>query len=75
MQRPPVLRTKNEVKAKLSLLEALGDIQIAIKMLKEGDKKDNPVDRHYKSLHCELKPLEKKHADFKVSHQGPQGLS
>lgn len=66
MKTPPMIRTKEEVKIKLSLLEALGDIEIAIRMLKEGDSSDNPVDRHYKSLHCDLKALEKKDADYKL---------
>ncbi|CAH1779148.1 unnamed protein product [Owenia fusiformis] len=67
MKRPPVLRTKEEVKAKLNLLEALDDIEVALKMLKKkGDINENPVDTHYKNLNCTLKPLEKSHADFKM---------
>ncbi|XP_013383851.1 poly [ADP-ribose] polymerase 2-like [Lingula anatina] len=69
MSRPPVIRTKAELKSKIQLLEALGDIEIAIKMLKEGDFSENPVDRHYHALHCKLKPLEQTHDDFKLVEQ------
>ena len=32
MQRPPVIRTKAEVRAKIEMLETLGDIEIALKV-------------------------------------------
>ncbi|EDO46480.1 predicted protein [Nematostella vectensis] len=67
MKRPPLLRTNEEVKEKLELLEALGDIQVAITMLKEKvDDKMHPADKHYESLHCDLEPLDHAHDDFKM---------
>ncbi|XP_076469842.1 poly [ADP-ribose] polymerase 2-like [Babylonia areolata] len=66
MRTPPLIRTPKEVKEKLQLLEALEDIEYAIKMLKEGDKSENPVDRHYHSLACGLSPLDQTADNFKL---------
>lgn len=66
MRVPPLIRTPQEVKEKLQLLEALEDIQYAIKMLKEGDKSENPVDRHYHALGCDLEPVDHNADDFKL---------
>ena len=32
-----------------------------------GDTSENPLDRHYHSLKCDLKPLDKVSDEFKVS--------
>lgn len=62
MRRPPIINTKELVKEKLTLLEALGDIQIAMKLIQGGDKtEEHPIDRHYRDLHCELNPLSNDH--------------
>ena len=66
MQRPPILRTKEEVCAKLQMLEALADIEIAMNIIKEGSADMNPIDNHYNSLKCCLDPLANTHSDFKV---------
>lgn len=67
MKRPPLLRTTEDVKIKLDLLEALGDIQIAVKALQEEEESlEHPIDKHYKTLHCALKPLDHEHNDFKM---------
>lgn len=67
MQRPPLIRTKEEVKEKMALLEALGDIQIALKMLgAKSEEKENPVDQHYHGLHCTVTPLDHSDDVFKV---------
>ena len=36
-------------------------------MLKEGDRTENPIDRHYHSLKCDLQPMDHKSDEFKVS--------
>ncbi|KAK7475539.1 hypothetical protein BaRGS_00033228, partial [Batillaria attramentaria] len=66
MRVPPVIRTPKEVKEKLQLLEALEDIQYALKMLKQGDKSENPVDRHYHALACNLEPVDHSSDEFKL---------
>lgn len=67
MKRPPLIRTTEDVKTKLNLLEALGDIQIAVKALQEEEESlEHPIDRHYKTLRCGLLPLDHEHDDFKM---------
>ncbi|GFO25409.1 poly [ADP-ribose] polymerase, partial [Plakobranchus ocellatus] len=66
MQAPPLIRTPQMVKEKISLLEALEDIEIAIKMLKGGDMSENPVDRHYHQLRCSLEPLSRTSEQFQL---------
>ena len=47
--------------------QALGDIQIAVKaMQEEAESLEHPVDKHYRTLHCDLMPLDHEHDDFKV---------
>jgi len=56
---PPVIRTHEAVKAKLQLLEALADIQVALKILSDGEDSDlNPVDRRYQQLKVEINHLD-----------------
>jgi len=51
------------------LFQALGDIQIAVSMLKEEViDKENPLDRHYKSLQCDMNPLDHSQDEFKVHY-------
>ncbi|XP_047132029.1 poly [ADP-ribose] polymerase 2 isoform X1 [Hydra vulgaris] len=58
MQRPPVIKTKLELKLKIQLLEALGDIEIALKVINEKPNcLLNPIDQHYNALQCKLEPL------------------
>jgi poly [ADP-ribose] polymerase len=66
MQRPPVIRTKAELKLKLQLLEALADIEIAMKIIKQSKVDENPLDTHYNSLKCDIQALDKTMADYKV---------
>ncbi|XP_059164443.1 poly [ADP-ribose] polymerase 2-like isoform X2 [Physella acuta] len=66
MKALPLISTPQMVKQKIELLEALEDIQIAIKMLKGGDMSENPVDRHYHQLHCVLDPLDHTSDEFKL---------
>ncbi|KAL5022262.1 hypothetical protein ScPMuIL_001417 [Solemya velum] len=66
MRQPPLIREKHTVEQKMQLLEALGDIEIAIKTLKKGDMSENPVDRHYHALDCLMEPLGKTTDEFKI---------
>jgi len=66
MQVPAVIRTKQMVKEKIKLLEALEDIEIAITMLKGGDKSENPIDRNYHQLDCKLTVLDHEAEEFKL---------
>ncbi|XP_043914187.1 poly [ADP-ribose] polymerase 2 isoform X2 [Protopterus annectens] len=67
LKTPPIIRTREELKEKINLLETLSDIQIAIKMVKsELETAEHPVDRHYNMLHCALTPVEKTSPEFQV---------
>lgn len=50
-----------------SLLKALGDIEIAVKMVKASqDSEEHPLDRQYSSLHCQIQPVDSACEEFKV---------
>ncbi|XP_041659335.1 poly [ADP-ribose] polymerase 2 [Cheilinus undulatus] len=64
---PPIIRTEDELKEKIALLEALSDIQIAVKMVQSSEDSDeHPLDRQYKSLRCQLQPLDSGCEEYKV---------
>jgi hypothetical protein len=50
----------------MSFQKALGDIEIAMRVLQESNATENPVDTHYKSLNCELTLVDKGEKVFKV---------
>ncbi|XP_042856863.1 poly [ADP-ribose] polymerase 2-like isoform X2 [Penaeus japonicus] len=67
MKVPPLIRTRGELQEKMSLLEALGDIQAALSVLDQPiDINVHPADQHYLSLKCDISPVDKESADFKV---------
>ena len=64
---PPIIRTAQEVKKKLELLETLSDIQVALKILSTAhDSSVNPIDRKYDQLKIDIQPMEKKSKEFKL---------
>lgn len=54
----------------LTLLQALGDIEIAMKVLSEGGTATDvhPIDRHYQQLGCKMEALDHTSEKFKVTH-------
>jgi len=73
MQRLPVISTKQEIKKKIELLEILGDIEIAMKVMSEGTNSlENPVDQHYLALGCQLKPLPHTSTEFNIINKYTQ---
>ena len=44
----------------------MSDIQIALKVLQEGDRREHPMDRHYHSLNCTLSPVDHEDAVFSM---------
>ncbi|XP_026346319.1 poly [ADP-ribose] polymerase 2 [Ursus arctos] len=70
LRTPPLIRTEKELSDKVQLLEALGDIEIAIKLVKtELQSPEHPLDQHYRQLHCALRPLDHESYEFKVISQ------
>ncbi|XP_036374761.1 poly [ADP-ribose] polymerase 2 isoform X2 [Megalops cyprinoides] len=70
LRTPPLIRTEEELKEKIALLEALSDIQIAVKMAEsDADSVEHPLDRQYGSLRCRLQPLAPDSQQYKVIEQ------
>ena len=62
---PPLISNSDMLKEKMKLLEVMGDLEIATKLLSEGAKVDkNPLDSAFDSLKISLTPLAKTDADF-----------
>jgi len=70
---PPVINTAPALKKKLEMLEALGEIEIAQKLIKETKKEIhtvNPLDQQFASLKLnKLEPLDKLSDRFKLIEQ------
>lgn len=57
-----VLTTDKEVKEKLEMVQSLGEVEIASKILSTGVAMDeHPADAHYKRLKCVMEPLDHSH--------------
>ena len=70
MKVPPLISTPQDVKQKIELLDALGDIQIAMEFLGNTNPDTagrHPADTHYEGLNCELMALDSGDARYKVS--------
>lgn len=74
MKVPPLIATLDEIKSKIELLEALNDIQLGIKAMKEEvseeeeEKKEvaNPIDTQYTRLNVKLEALDHESSDFEL---------
>ncbi|CAO2162429.1 unnamed protein product [Urochloa humidicola] len=54
-----IIDTPQKLKAKLEMVEALGEIEIATKLLEDDSSdQDDPLYARYKQLHCDFAPLE-----------------
>jgi hypothetical protein len=70
MRRPPVLDSSKQLKKKLAMLEALGDIEIATSLLKgTSTSGENPIDASYKALNTKLEPVEKSSKEYSIIAQ------
>ncbi|XP_030220283.1 poly [ADP-ribose] polymerase 2 [Gadus morhua] len=59
LKTPPMISSEDDLKEKIALLEALSDIQIAVKMVQaSANAEEHPLDRQYHSLQCQLQPLD-----------------
>uniref|UniRef100_W5LVZ4 Poly [ADP-ribose] polymerase n=1 Tax=Lepisosteus oculatus TaxID=7918 RepID=W5LVZ4_LEPOC len=67
LRTPPLIRSEQELKEKIALLEALSDIQIAVKMVQSSASGDeHPLDRQYHTLCCELEPMEPSSQEYQL---------
>ncbi|XP_047966104.1 poly [ADP-ribose] polymerase 2 isoform X2 [Salvia hispanica] len=53
-----IIDTPQKLKMKLQMVEALGEIEVAMKLIEDGTDMEDPLYSQYKRLHCELLPLE-----------------
>ncbi|RDX77038.1 Poly [ADP-ribose] polymerase 2, partial [Mucuna pruriens] len=54
-----VIDTPQKLKRKLEMVEAVGEIEVATKLLKDdAEVQGDPLYTHYQRLHCELVPVE-----------------
>ncbi|EZA56984.1 Poly [ADP-ribose] polymerase [Ooceraea biroi] len=67
---PKILETSEEIKAKCDMLDALLEMEIAYSLLcDKTDKKENPLDSHYKQLKTVIDILDKTSEEFKMIEQ------
>lgn len=75
----PILRTEDDIKKKLEMIDSLLEIEIATKMLKEGAEGGSanaaaaaqslsmdPIDVHYRQLKTDMKVLEHSSGEFSL---------
>lgn len=54
-----IINTPQKVKGKLEMVEALGEIELAAKLLKDdAEEEEDPLYSHYKRLRCNILPLD-----------------
>eukprot|EP00796_Vickermania_ingenoplastis_P006698 gene6698-4796_t len=63
-RRPPLINSPQLLKAKVKMLETLGELEIASKMMEIEIVTKNPLDTTYESLHCDLTPLDHDSEEF-----------
>ncbi|CAM0881176.1 unnamed protein product [Alopecurus aequalis] len=65
--REYVIDTPQKLKAKLEMVEALGEIEIATKLLEDGSsEEEDPLYARYKQLRCDFTPLEVHSEEFSM---------
>lgn len=66
-----VINTKEKLKDKLMMVEALADIELATKLLDTSSacSLENPIDIHHRKLECKLLPIDSSHDDWHLVNQ------
>jgi hypothetical protein len=66
-KRPQIIDSPQLLKSKLEMLETLGDLEIATKMLSQSKDLDvHPIDSAYGTLKTKLTPVEKDSKEYKL---------
>jgi len=66
--RPTIIRSIEQIKSKMQMLDALAEIEIATKILEESANGSDLVaqlDQHYQKLKCAIVPIEQNTEEFK----------
>jgi poly [ADP-ribose] polymerase len=67
---PPLIKTTQQLKHEIELLEALDDIEVAFSTLNtDTNNRLNPVDQQYQNLKCQLRPMDKNTDTYKLIEQ------
>ncbi|GER24726.1 poly [ADP-ribose] polymerase family protein [Striga asiatica] len=61
-----VIDTPQKLKHKLEMVEALGEIEVAMKLIEDGTDMEDPLYSQYRLLHCDLVPLEVASEEFSM---------
>ena len=69
MRTPPLIRTPQQMREKMKLLEVLDEIEVAVKALNQESSIQNPVDRSYEQLECNLKLIDPSDKIFNLIQQ------
>eukprot|EP01111_Echinosteliopsis_oligospora_P002119 TRINITY_DN1310_c0_g4_i1.p1 TRINITY_DN1310_c0_g4~~TRINITY_DN1310_c0_g4_i1.p1 ORF type:complete len:475 (-),score=114.93 TRINITY_DN1310_c0_g4_i1:33-1457(-) len=63
---PPPIETDEQLKKKMKMLEALGDIEIATKLMDSvGDDVGNKIDANYATLNTDIEPVDVSSDEYK----------
>jgi poly [ADP-ribose] polymerase len=57
MKRPPLIKTLDQVRTKLAMIEALADIEVASTLLKASKGAGSVIDANYEKLNCHIEPV------------------
>lgn len=63
---PHVIRDEDDFKAKVKMLDALQDIEIASRLVGFDSEDDESLDDKYKKLHCDIAPLPHDSEDYRL---------
>ncbi|XP_020550285.1 poly [ADP-ribose] polymerase 2 isoform X1 [Sesamum indicum] len=61
-----IIDTPQKLKSKLEMVEALGEIEVAMKLIEDDTDMEDPLYSHYRRLHCDLLPLEAHSKEFSM---------
>ncbi|KAK7104156.1 poly [ADP-ribose] polymerase 1-like [Littorina saxatilis] len=65
MGKMKILDTAEAIRMKTEMLDNLLEIEVAYSLLRGGDEGEDPIDGHYKKLHCKLEPMDKSEELYK----------
>jgi poly [ADP-ribose] polymerase 2/3/4 len=63
---PPMIRTMQQLREKMKLLDILGEVEVAVKIMNQKSDILNPIDRAYDQLQCKLKPVNEDEAIYSI---------
>ncbi|VDD85971.1 unnamed protein product [Enterobius vermicularis] len=68
MRQPPLIKTMEQLKNEMTLLEMLANIEISVRAIQEksGDENLNPIDRHFLNMRCDLSVIASDDPQYKM---------